>query len=87
MFCLNSGRTDQPREPKCAEGTVLYTFKSLPRASELRRLLLTTASLAELADLLAAWKEPAAAEADLTLRQPKPSRGEGMGKRSVYSLS
>ena len=42
-------------------------FKSLPRASELRRRLLTTASLAELADLLAEWKEPAAEEADLTL--------------------
>ena len=44
-------------------------FKSLPRASELRRHLLTTASLAELADLLAEWNEPdAVPEADdLTL--------------------
>ena len=44
-------------------------FKSLPRASELRQRLLTTASLAELADLLAEWNEPTAApeEEDLTL--------------------
>ena len=73
MFCLNSGRTNQPREPKCAEGAVLYIFKSLLRASELRRRLLTTASLAELADLLAAWKEPAAKEADIT-----PSAAEAL---------
>jgi nifR3 family TIM-barrel protein len=46
-------------------------FKSLPRTSELRRQLLTTASLSELADLLAEWKEPSAApeDTDLTLSQ------------------
>jgi nifR3 family TIM-barrel protein len=44
-------------------------FKSLPRASELRQRLLTTASLSELAELLAEWKEPSMEipEADLIL--------------------
>ena len=44
-------------------------FKSLPRASELRLQLLTTTTLAGLADLLAAWNEADAAprEDDLTL--------------------
>ena len=44
-------------------------FKSLPRTSELRRRLLTTASLSELADLLAEWKEPIPEDTDLTLSQ------------------
>lgn len=44
-------------------------FKNLPRGSELRQRLLTTATLAELADLLAAWNKPAdaSAEDNLTL--------------------
>ncbi len=44
-------------------------FKSLPRASELRQQLLTTTTLAGLADLLAVWNEANAAptEDDLTL--------------------
>ena len=45
-------------------------FKSLPRTSELRRRLLTTASLDELSDLLAEWRCPEAADdADLTLSE------------------
>ena len=44
-------------------------FKNLPRASELRRRLLTTTSLVELTDLLATWEESAnlSNETDLTL--------------------
>ena len=44
-------------------------FKNLPRASELRRRLLTTTTLVELTDLLATWEESAnlSNETDLTL--------------------
>ena len=44
-------------------------FKNLPRASELRRRLLTTTSMVELTDLLATWEESAnlSNETDLTL--------------------
>ena len=44
-------------------------FKNLPRASELRRRLLTTTSLVELTDLLATWEESSnlSNETDLTL--------------------
>lgn len=52
-------------------------FKSLPRASELRQQLLTTTTLAGLADLLAAWNEADAAptEDDLTL---SPTEAEAL---------
>ena len=44
-------------------------FKNLPRASELRRRLLTTTSMVELTDLLATWEESVkpSNETDLTL--------------------
>ena len=45
-------------------------FKSLPKTSALRRRLLPTASLDELATLLAEWRHPETVEdADLTLSQ------------------
>jgi nifR3 family TIM-barrel protein len=48
-------------------------FRHLPRASQLRRRLLTTSSLQELVELLEGWKEGTAAEpeADLTLSAPE----------------